>query len=463
MSGEPNEASIQAQLVAAVDILETARLHADGTMAGAGGLFDTLIQALEGEYTPEALSGAVARLRSAYSSIIDPGAASEFLTPILYEYGAFMSRDASLGYGAGYRDVADLFTALYEWFVDKSLTVESRAITFDTSVTASRAAGATLTRLTEDADGFNMEACHVEKKTFRCRTDQNNGAQEWAEVFEFLGTQASQDALLRASFGSGESSRSFLTCANAGTGNGGSLLNNASFSDYDATEADERFDGWAQTYGGAAVDADVTQDTVNYYRSHPGASTDASLKIAMDNVGDTLTLTQTLADMRIGRLDPDTPYYCRVMLNKTIGTAAGGTVTLTCGSKTAAITIASLGANWAELRIGDETLAGAEDASDQWFRNFDSDGFGISISWAAGTGGYLLVDDFIFAPYTLIDGTYWALTQSHATAPAPNLVDDTLTVTDTGGAPTTGKIQWWLWTAGFGYLPSSVSPTLADP
>jgi len=68
----------------------------------------------------------------------------------------------------------------------------------------------------------------------------------------------------------------------------------------------------------------------------------------------------------------------------------------------------------------------------------------------------------IFAPWDLIDGTYWCLRGNAATHTAW-AVDDTLTVTDAGGAPGTGKIQWWLFVSGFGYLPSSGSPTFTDP
>ena len=42
-------------------------------------------------------------------------------------------------------------------------------------------------------------------------------------------------------------------------------------------------------------------------------------------------------------------------------------------------------------------------------------------------------------------------------------LDDTLEFTDTGGAAATAKIQYWLWVAGLGYLPTDASPTFTDP
>ncbi len=147
----------------------------------------------------------------------------------------------------------------------------------------------------------------------------------------------------------------------------------------------------------------------------------------------------------------------------TEGTAAGGTVTIKCGSKTAAVTITALGTNWQELRIGNEALAGSENETDQWFRNFNEDPFDVEISWAGGTSGTLLVDDVIFAPYTLVDGTWWILRQDNtAVAPAhptPWLVDDLITITDTGGAAGTGDIQWWYWVAYNQYLPTANTTT----
>src|SRR5690606_24928227 len=96
-----------------------------------------------------------------------------------------------------------------------------------------------------------------------------------------------------------------------------------------------------------------------------------------------------------------TPYFLRVMLNKTIGSASGGTVTIRMGSQSASVTIASLAANWAELNI---TVG-----SSCWPRNFNVDPFDIEIEWSSSTSGYLLVDDVIFCPWDLIDGTYWLL------------------------------------------------------
>lgn len=443
------EAEVQGQWKNAINVLETTRALVDDTLMPTSGILDTLFVSLEGQYLPADLSQFAKAFRAQLSNVISPAMAQAVINPILYEYAAILAASAASGYGSSYRSPADIFRALYEWFVATSLTVESRAITYDTSATAGGAnvGNGAISRLTVDENGFNLEACHVEKKQFRCRADQNTGAEKHAEVFELSGTAASPDSCLRAVYGSGDSIRSALVSKHAGTGNGGSLLANSSFSTYSAS-ATPKFSGWTESAGGAQL----SQDTTNYYRSFPNATVDGSLKITGGS--GTVTVTQTLANMRVRKIDPNTPYLLRVMLNKTIGTASGGTVTIRMGATTKAVTIAALGADWQELIVDFDANC--------WPRQFNEADMTVEIEWSSSTSGYLLVDDVIFCPWDKIDGTWWNL-RGNAGTHAPWLIDDVLTVTDTGGAPATGKIQWWLFVAGYGYLPSSGTPTFADP
>ena len=446
----PTEAEVQTQWRNVVDILETMRNHADGTMAPAGGLFDTLQQSLEGQYTPDGLASATANMRALYAAMIAPSTVLGWLSPLLFEYGGILAAHATLGFGSGYRNVGELFSAIYEWFVANSLTVQSRAITYDTTATAggSNVGNGAVSRLTVDENAFNLEACTVEKKVLRCRQDQNTGTKEEAEEFECFGSQESQDSLLRAAFGSGEAARTFMTSHHAGSGRGGSLLTNSSFSTFDST-ATPKFSAWTETAGGAQL----AQDTTNFYRSNPGGGTDASLRI--NGGGGTVTITQPLTAMRVRRLDPNTPYFLRVMVNPTVGTASGGTFTIRMGSQEVDLTVASMSAGWQELLIPIGVA--------NWPRVFNADPLTVEIEWTSSTSGFLLVDDVLFAPFDLWDGTWWFL-RANAASPTPWLVDDTLLFTDTGGAPATGQIQWWLYVAGLGYLPSTTgTPTFADP
>lgn len=444
MSGSPSETEIQTQWKNAVAILEGMRNYADGTVAGGGQLLDVLIQSLEGEYTPAGLTSAAQRFRAGLSSLVDPARAAEFLSPIMFEYAKLMT-----GGGSGYRTIREIMPALYEHFHRNTLSVETRAITFDTTATlgAGNVGNGAISRLTKDENDYPIEACTVERKQFRCRQDRNTGALEQAEVFEHLGAAASQDALLRAVYGSGEASRYNIRSAHAGSGNGGSLLRNSSFDSYSAS-ATPKFVGWNETTGGA----NITQQTANYYRGNPSSTVNASLRI--NGGGGLVTLTQPLENMRVQRINPSTPYFLRVMVNKTVGVASGGTFTIRLGNVSVDTTIAALGANWVEVLIPLDKSC--------WPREFNVNPVDVEIEWSSSTSGYLLVDDAIFVEWDRIDGTYWVI-RGNAASHTPWLLDDTLEFTDTGGAPATGKVQWWLWTAGLGYLPSNAAPTLADP
>jgi len=456
MAGTPTEVEIQAIWRNAVDVLETLRAQIDATQAVAGGKWDVLLQSLEGDYTPAELSAWVANIRAGCSDLISPTVAQQMLAPILFEYAARIDADATgiQGFGSGYRSASELFRALYDWFVLKGHTVESRAITYDATATTGNGGGSiigngAMARLTLDENTHDIEACTVETKRFKCVADQNSGVNENAEVFEVLGEAASPDSVSRSSFGSGASTNTTVVSKHAGQGSGGTLLTNGSFSTFDNTAA-PKFAGWTLTAG---AEASVGQD-VAYYRTHPGATVDASLSITW--AATTITLKQTLASMRVSRLDPDTPYVFRVMWARDLGAGAngtGGTLTIRCGSNSKAVTVAAQ-TGWQELIL--------DMNQELWPRQFNQDPFDVEIEWSGATSGELIIDDAIFAPMDLVDGTYWFL-RGNAATHTPWLLDDSLVFTDTGGAPATGKVQWWLYVAGLGYLPSSGSPSFADP
>jgi hypothetical protein len=440
MSGSPTEAEIQTQWRRSIALLEGMRNYADGTIAGAGNQLDLLMQSLEGEFTPAGVASAAQSWRSNLSTLIDRSRVQQFLTPIIYEYARFA--------GIAGSSPQQIMPRLYDHFIANSLSVKSRAITFDAVATAGAGNVGTgnIYRLTVDENNMPLEDVTVETKEFRCIADQATGAFKWAETFEVRGGAASQDALQRPSTGSGLIARN-IRASHAGSGSGGSLLRNSSFSQFSATGT-PKFAGWDEVSGGAAIQ----QDTANIYRSHPNSTLDASLRI--NGGSGTVTLRQPIGQMAISQVNPDVPYLYRVMVNKTIGTAAGGNVVIRMGSQSTTISIAALGSGWQEI-----TIAAGQNC---WFQNFNDGAFDVEIEWNGSTSGYLLVDDAIFTAWTYLDGSYWNIRNVEA-SPASWALDDTMTFTDAGGAPATGKIQWWLWIAGWGYLPTHGTPTFADP
>ena len=230
MSGTPTEAEVQAQWRNAIGIIESFRAYVDTTLAGAGQKWDVLLQSLEGDYTPSELSRFASAFRSTCSSLLTPGIAASVVTPVLYEYARILSAASVGSFGGGYRSAAEIYSALYEYFHANSLTVQSRNITYDTVATlgAANVGNGAMARLTVDQHNYRLEACHVEKKMFRCRSDANSGTEKWAEVFEQVGQASAFDSVLRASFGSGEAARTTIVSKHAGSGAGGSLLANSS-------------------------------------------------------------------------------------------------------------------------------------------------------------------------------------------------------------------------------------------
>ena len=456
MSGAASEANLQTQWQNAVDILEKTRVFADGLAADSGEL-EVLENSVDGEFTPRALTEFAANYRADLSDLLSPSRVLEALEPIIREYGNIIATSTTNGEGFGghYTDIGELHQAIYEHFIDTNLYVDSRSITFsNTGPTTTGTGNGTLRRLTVDENNEPLESCHVEKKRFLCRQDQNSGVDEWAEVFEYAGENGSPDNLSRFVFGSGERVSGFTRARHAGTGAGGSLLRNSSFSTYSAT-ATPKYAGWTQTLTGGAVAGDIGTDQTadNTYRGSPGtaAADDRAVSLtAPGGTSDSIKLSQPLADMRVSQLDPNTPYFLRVMYKPV---SSDGTLYLRLGDESTSVAVS--GSTWQELvmPIGQNS----------WFNNFNEDGFDVEIEWTGGLTGSLLLDDVIFAPFEQIDGTFYLITNSNA-SPTPFEVNDQIDVADDGGNPaTSGKINYYLFLAGLRALPSSGTTTFSDP
>jgi len=455
------EAELVAIWVAAVDVLEVFRVHADDTQAvGATGKLQVLEEALTGDYPPAPVAEAASQFRAGLSGLLSVETIRGFIDPILREYALIIDTDAADTYGGAFTDSNAILDAMYDFFVAQGVgappatTVESRQITFDSTPTygSANVGAGKLSRLTVDENAYELEACHVEKKHFKCVQDANTGVLEEAEVFQHLGSARSKDNLRATDHGSGSFSATTIISKHAGGGAGGSILDNSSFQDFTATN-NPKFTNWVETFGGAAVTADITSSST-VYRSFPGESTAGalSLSMAMNASGDTITLKQTLDTMNQQRLRRDRPYFLRVMVRDG-GSAAGGNLALRLGSQAVTLAVSSLTTSFQELIIPlDENC---------WFANFNQDTLDVEIEWAGGTAGTVLWDDMIFAEMDLIDGTYWVIRQNQATA-TRWLVDDTIDVEDTSTIGN-GKLQYYLF-KGYGrYLPHATTSSITDP
>lgn len=437
MSGTPSEAEIQTQWKYSLVLLEKIRAIADTNIVGAAKALDNLMQSLEGEYTPTSLSAAASRFRSNLSSAVDSQRAREFLDPLLFEYAKF------LGYPSS--NTEEIAQYLARNFAENSKSVVSRGLTIASSgsLVGGSTGNGSLIRLSKDRWNKTLEGITPEVKTFTCIQDAASGARSHAEVFVCEGKTPSIDALNWANSGSGQN-RFTVRALHAGSGEGGSLLRNSSFSVYNSAST-PKFDGWSEVSGGSQI----SQNTASFYRSFPGATTDASLRI--NGGGGLVNIRQPLSSMRIGKLDTETPYLLSVAVNKTVGTAVGGTFTIRIGGVSVDTTITALSAGWNRINV--------PLTDNCWFESFNDGDIDVEIEWSSSTSGYLLVDDIVFSAWTEIDGSYFAIIGGTT----PFLEQDKFTVTDTGGAPGTGIVNYWLWKAGYRTLPSSGSPTFTDP
>ena len=463
MAAPITEAELIGQWKAAVDIMETFRVHADDTLVKADGTGKLAIleDAVSGEFTPAALTAAADSFRGGLSALLDPSVVREFIDPILFEYGRIIDQDVGGDtFGGGYATPDLILESLYEFFVKNAQTITSRAISFQAVAITTAVGNGVISRLTVDENNFELEACTVEKKHFRCRADQNSGTEKYAEVFEHLGQQASKDNLLQGFTGSGLSSTAFLTSRHAGGSDGGSLLNNGSFSDF-ATAGSPKFASWDQVFTGGATASGIAQHltVADLYRSFPGETTAGALDLTVNDAGHTISLRQTLKNLNAGSLRRDRPYFLRVMLRKDIGgTATGGTVKLTLGSRSVTIAVSAMTAGWQELVLPLD--------QNSWFVNFnqdEDDGGIVEIEWSAGLTNSILFDDMIFSELNLIDGTYWNM-RLNAAVPVAWLVDDELTVTDAYDTVFgLGKLQYYM-KLGYGrYLPHQSVGSITDP
>jgi hypothetical protein len=444
-SGAPTEAEVQAQWRNAVDIIDKTQVYAD-SLAGTGQEFDVLIQSLEGDFTPAGLSAWAENYREGLSSLVDPSLIYQALAPCILEYGQVLKAGGYIG--SGYETVELLIGAIYERFlVATAQYVESRAITFDTSGATTGTGTGTISRLTTDENAFDIENVTVETKHFLCVRDQNSGVKKHAEEFVMLGETRSKDFLQPHSFGSGDTFRRLLHNRNAGSTQHGSILRNSSFESYDATQTND-FTYWALVSGTVP-----TQETGDYYSTHPGASTDYCLTASA-----AFRLKQSRADMRKQTLDPRKPYFLRVMVKQAAGTPDGNVI-LHLGSQSVSVAATTINAatEWYELALPlDEN---------SWFKNFNQDDFNVEIEWT-GTTGTLLFDDMIFCELTQIDATWWVCRQNNTNGPTAWLRRDEVQFDDTQADTTKGKINYYLHRAGLGYLPSSTgTPTITftDP
>jgi hypothetical protein len=409
------------------------------------GLEDTLVNSLAGDAAGAILSNA-AQVRSAVAGQLTPGRDRATMTPCFNDFmAAILIPSGSL---------AQNLIEFRQWMINNIQTINSRDMTYSAiTVGGSNVGTGTISRITVDGDNLTLEGAHAELKTFTCIADQGQ-TDETEEVFRLEGANAGAD------FASGSTGSGIITTMRAFSARDSqSFVRNPSWSSFSGTQptagaevAPTVVTSWSGWTVGDITKCKASVDQV--YRGFPGDTTPMSIRL-IDNT----TCSQVFRDQVNPSFPARTPFYVQVAVYREAN--CDGTLTITLGSKTQAVTMSGLSNGaWNVVRLDlDRDLY-----YDRWRLNDATIGFALT----SRTTGTLYLDDIIFSPFNLLDGIGYSIVGSAT----PFMRDDTFSFTDTQSA-TRGVLQWWLThrsraseLVGYPFtLPAATggSETIADP
>ena len=341
-------------------------------------------------------------------------------------------------------DVAAVRRRIYRRFIDNTLRVKARNITYGTPAAGSNLGNGAINRLNVDAYGFNIEATHMEARRADCVRDSATGAELHEEVFLFRGATPRPDALQIV--GSG------LTQEIACLSSRNSIITNPSFSLFGGTiTVLTEISGWTP----GAI-ADFNLDQTNFYRSSGGTGdpTPAAAKFLTNG-----TLIQPFSTNN-ARLSEFVPMYAQIAYNRQVG-ACDGTLTFSIGNSQVIVALAAQ-TGWNILRLPLTKMAWPRNMVGLSASDIGTDVPQAKIQLSGRTTGTLLVDDLIFAPMSRFDNLWYAPVGGSVNFVGANR--DSFTWTDAlVGADSI--IQQWLWRLYGFWLPhvNDASETWTDP
>jgi hypothetical protein len=438
-----SEATVQSQLKAVIQRYEQTRLFGAINAASSGVTNDNttsifnFVSMFDNNYSDNisqgdlgaSIGGDIAATRATLASIMNQAAAP--IGKVLRHYGQVMSVPEL--------DSQTLITRLTDYFILNGKFIGSRGITFGSITNGSPKVGdGTVYRLVIDENGYAIENCTPEVKTFECIADATSGARgRNEEIFEVRGASAQADLLKITGSGVKQNITTFSAASSF------PYLRNPSFSQFSGTTTvPTDITSWTSSVTVNATNYQFITDTyanqgVGYYRDFPGDSTSYSIQC----LNNAFTLSQSIEQFR-NSFDYKIPYFVQVAYKKS-SAGTDGTLTLTLGNSSAAVTLGGIGdTNWHTLQIAL--------GSGCWFRNFDKANLTFSIARSGGSTGNVTLDDIILTPFVNVDGIWHAIVGG-----ATNFLRrDLMTVTDSEAGEGYGVIQKWFWRAFGRYLPS---------
>jgi hypothetical protein len=436
MAATPTRAESAAQVGAAVRLI-------DGGLTGIAALpadEEALNGILESDFAAEQSAGA-----AAFRAAMARGLAQAFqpLTPALQ---SFVKHQV----GTPERDIQTVISRLYQDLIDNAETIQERNINYGAATPDGGNTGdGVITRLTLDEFANNLEATHLDVKTIIATADQSGGAIKHEETFRARGATANIDSIEVA--GSGQSradgdtrSKTSQDSQLANCGFESFALGSASFAAGVANlTSDSVVTSWELLDGAGSADAtlyDLVQTTALQYRDLSGVTTPTSIRAtANTRLRQSFSVNSVVLVFAV-------PYG--IVIHVYRENLADGTLTVTWGGSTQAITVSTLTNNaWNKIIItADENL---------WPSVFNTSDPFFQLEWSGRTTGELIYDEVEgLIPMFRFDGLWHHISGGQTKW----LERDEVTFTDAlVGADS--QLQQWLFRNYGRHLPSSAAPS----
>lgn len=435
---DPNFANVAEQIAFRIDVWD--ELEKDTTGAGYVTFEESALNDIQGVLAQAARSG-IRNDRRSIAAVLEPANINANLIPYLRQMAVAINSPGASEVQSG----DDIWEDLYDYMHTNTQYVNSREFSFGSpSAGGGNVGNGSCIRLTKDERGYDLEGWWPDAFTATCEQDARQTGVVHDELWRIEGTDAAVDGLART----GSALRTGLIKA-VNARDSQTYVKNPSWNDFTGAAVASTpavptaLSGWSgySSLSNFQNDLDIT------YRATPFDAVSASIRFTTNEI-----LQQDIVDVQKATLDPDTPYYVDVAVYRR--DACDGTLTITAGAVSRAVTMTTLNNNaWNRVRL--VSTPGANN----WARNLNGNTFLVKFQLASRTTGSLHLDDLIFVPFTRIGaksdarrgrgamGTYVVFLGGTT----PWVRGDTFTFTDTEGTRATNQ-HWFSW-GERGYLP----------
>lgn len=382
---DPGFAAVAEMLSFRTDIWDELEKDAATASTGFVATTEALRNDLEGDFAFAAIDNLEAE-RAALGSILGSEGIRAGLEPIVQQLGV------AIGSPNAGQALEDVWTDLYDYFIDNAQSIEDDAPTYGTPSAASGNTGnGEIIRCTVDENGYNLAGWWADSYTIECTADGRTTGDAEVATFKVFGTDAEGDEVDRTGTGLLEEGIPSLNARSSQ-----SLVQNPSFSDFVGTanvalSASTDLPGW--TFDTSA--ANFIPNQAITYRPEPGGGDNASTSLELtDNDG----ISQDLVSVNGASFDFDRPYVFGVAVYGKNSDDSTAEIRLCTSALNDGIanTVASPDGSWSRLWLV------ATPAANNWPENFNLNTLTLYLNRSSGTTGSLIFDDIIAAPMTRI-------------------------------------------------------------